>query len=189
MGHGYRSPDEQLFTPRRSGKCGQEAFKTIQERLSLDALTMQEKEELNQAIDEVLYIYQMVKEQEGKDWLSWTVRMPELALFSSKGSFFSASSKRTQLCVSRRRSPPIDGKVALSVCRCVGTFKNKNNFLSIQSTIFFRYFSHFRSRETKLYPLKAKIRLKSIRLTREHCTSMLCYSIMETQCFQCTTVC
>ncbi len=51
----------------RSWKCGQEALKTIQERLSLDALTMQEKEELKQAIDEVLYIYQMVKEQEGKD--------------------------------------------------------------------------------------------------------------------------
>ncbi len=51
----------------RSGKCGQEVFKTIQERLSLDALTMQEKEELKQAIDEVLCIYQMVKEQEGKD--------------------------------------------------------------------------------------------------------------------------
>ncbi len=51
----------------RSGKCGQEASKTIQERLSLDALTMQEKEELKQAIDDVLYIYQMVKEQEGKD--------------------------------------------------------------------------------------------------------------------------
>ncbi len=46
----------------RSGKCGQEAFKTIQERLSLDGLTMQEKEELKQAIDEVLYIYQMVKD-------------------------------------------------------------------------------------------------------------------------------
>ncbi len=50
----------------RSGKCGQEAFKTIQERLSLDALTMQEKEELKQAIDEVLYMYQMVKEQEAR---------------------------------------------------------------------------------------------------------------------------
>ncbi len=25
----------------------------------------------------------------------------------------------------RRRSPPIDGKVALSVCRCVGNFQNK----------------------------------------------------------------
>ncbi len=43
------------------------SIQTIQERLSLDALTMQEKEELKQAIDEVLYIYQMVKEQEGKD--------------------------------------------------------------------------------------------------------------------------
>ncbi len=86
---------------------------------------MQEKEELKQAIDEVLCIYQMVKEQEGKDWLSWTVRIPELARFSSKGSFFSASSKRTQLCVTRRRNPPIDGKVALSVCRCVGNFQNK----------------------------------------------------------------
>ncbi len=51
----------------RSGKCGQEAFKTNPRRLSLDALTMQEKEELKQAIDEVLYTYQMVKEQEGKD--------------------------------------------------------------------------------------------------------------------------
>ncbi len=67
MGHGYIPPDEQLFTPRRPGKSGQEAFKTIQERLSLDALTMQEKEELKQPIDEVLYIYQIVKEQEGKD--------------------------------------------------------------------------------------------------------------------------
>ncbi len=44
----------------RSGKCGQEGFKSIQERLSLDALTMQEKEELKQAIDEVLYKYHMV---------------------------------------------------------------------------------------------------------------------------------
>ncbi len=51
----------------RSGKFGQEAFKTTQERLSLDALTMQEKEELKQDIDDALYIYQMVKEQEGKD--------------------------------------------------------------------------------------------------------------------------
>ncbi len=49
-----------------SGKFGQEAFKTIQERLSLDALTMQEKQELKQAIDEVLYVHQMVKEQKAR---------------------------------------------------------------------------------------------------------------------------
>ncbi len=62
MGHGYIPSDEQLFTPRKVRE-----IETIQERLSLDALTMQEKEKLKQAIDEVLHIYQIVKEQEGKD--------------------------------------------------------------------------------------------------------------------------
>ncbi len=72
MGHGYIPSDEQLFTPRKVREMRTGAFETIQERLSLDALTMQEKEELKQAIDEVLYIYQIIKEQEGKDWLSWS---------------------------------------------------------------------------------------------------------------------
>ncbi len=48
----------------RSGKCGQEAFTTMQEVLSKDVLTMQEKEEVKQAIDQVIHIYQRVKEQE-----------------------------------------------------------------------------------------------------------------------------
>ncbi len=37
---------------------------TMQEVLSKDVLTMQEKEEVKQAIDRVLHIYQRVKEQE-----------------------------------------------------------------------------------------------------------------------------
>ncbi len=40
----------------RSGKFGQEAFKTIQERLRLDALTMQEKEEF-EASHRMKFIY------------------------------------------------------------------------------------------------------------------------------------
>ncbi len=55
MGHGYIPPDEQLFTPRKVREMRTGSIQTIQERLSLDALTMQEKEELKQAIDEVLY--------------------------------------------------------------------------------------------------------------------------------------
>ncbi len=89
MGRGYIPPDEQLFNPRKVREMRTGSIQTFQERLSLDALTMQEKEELKQAIDEVLHIYQMFKEQEGKDWLSWTVRMPELALFFFQRNFFS----------------------------------------------------------------------------------------------------
>ncbi len=42
----------------RLGKCGEEAFATLQEVLSNDVLTAQENEEVKRAIDEVLHIYQ-----------------------------------------------------------------------------------------------------------------------------------
>ncbi len=48
----------------RSRKCREETFTIIEEVLSKDVLTMQEKEEVKQAIDQVLHIYQRVKEQE-----------------------------------------------------------------------------------------------------------------------------
>ncbi len=57
MGHGYIPPDEAtLYSAKGPGNADRKHSKLSKNRLSLDALTMQEKEELKQAIDEVLYI-------------------------------------------------------------------------------------------------------------------------------------
>ncbi len=55
---------------------------------------------------------------------SVTVRMPELALFLQR-EFFQCKFQKDAAMRNQKEKPPIDGKVALSVCRCVGNFQNK----------------------------------------------------------------
>ncbi len=99
-----------------AGTFAVDAFNTVQERLSQDELTAEQKEETKAALGK--------RSRSRKDESITTVEV-----FFSQREFFLIRSHTIRPKQRIGMQSDSDGKVAPSVCRCVGNFQNKINFL------------------------------------------------------------